>query len=94
MGVVDVEACPIGQDCVGEVRLNHRRQGARTDRAPGVVARRLVVEVPADVVGKARGEGVDEQGRGDDRVGVALSGGDAVLGLDADELRDGHDVPV
>ena len=68
VGVVDVEARPVGEDRVGQVGLDHRCQRALTGEAAGVVARRLVLEVPADLLLDVGRVGVDQDGRRGDRV--------------------------
>ena len=71
MGVVDVEAGPVGEHGVGQVGLDHRGQRALAGEAAGVVARRLVLEVPADLLLDVRRVGVDQHRRGRDRVLLA-----------------------
>ena len=74
MRVVDVEAGAVGEHGVGQVRLDHRRQRALAGEAAGVVARRLVLEVPADLLLDVRRVGVHQhRGRGD---GVLLGPGE------------------
>ena len=87
--MVDVVPGAVGQDRVDEVRLDLGRLGAGTPLTPGVDTGRLVLEVPADLV--VLDVAVDEhRGRQDGvRIGRAAQH-DAVLGLDATHLGDGH----
>ena len=95
VGVVDVEARPVGQDQVDEARLLLGGQLLLLGvlEAPGVAQRALGLVVPADARGPVGLVGVDEEERGQDRVEVRLvPDRDPVLGLDPHHLRDGHAV--
>ncbi len=89
MRVIDVVARAVGEHRVDEVGLDLGRLRAVAREPSGVAAGRLVFEVPADAV--LLDVPVDQETRRDDRVRVRCAPErDAVLGLDADDLRDGH----
>ncbi len=91
VGVVHVVAGAVGEHRVDQVGLHLRRHGALPGESPGVVARRLVLEVPAGLLaGHVVGVGVDEHRGGRDGVRVPVDHLDAVLGLDAADLGNGH----
>ncbi len=91
MGVVHVVAGAVGEHGVDQMGLHLRGHRALPGEAAGVVARRLVLEVPAGLLaGHVLGVGVDEDRRRGDGVGIAVHDLDAVLGLDAADLGDGH----
>src|ERR687887_1978198 len=78
---------------LAEVVLGGRLRLARGLEAARVPQRRLLLVVPADLAATA-GERIHEQARGEDGVGVGRARhGDAVLGLDAHDLGDGHPSP-
>src|SRR5215468_1916992 len=96
MRVVDVEACPVGEDQVDEARLllGGRLLLLHVLEAPGVSQGTLRLVVPADAGGAIRLVGIDEQERRQDRVEVRLVlDGDPVLGFDAHPLRNRHGAP-
>ena len=89
MRVVDVVARAVGEHRVDEMGLDLGRLRAVAREAARVAPGRFVFEVPADAV--LLDVPVDQEARRDDRVRVGRAAQrDAVLGLDADDLRDGH----
>ncbi len=91
VGVVDVVAGAVGEHGVDEVGLHLGRHRALAGETTGIVAGRLVLEVPAGLLtGHVVGVGVDEHRGGGDGVRVAVQHLDAVLGLDTADLGDGH----
>ena len=90
VGVVDVVAGAVGEHGVHEVRLHLGRQRSLAGEAAGIVARRLVLEVPSRPR-QVRYVRVDEQGRRRDGVPVTTDVVDPVLGLDPAHLRDDHE---
>jgi hypothetical protein len=93
VGVVDVVACAVREHGVDEVRLDLGRLRAVTGESPCVTTGGLVLEVPPDAV--LLDVAVDEQARRDDGIRVrGPAQRDAILGLDADDLRDGHVVSL
>ena len=96
VGVVHVEARPVGEDQVDQPRLLLRRDllVLHVLEAPGVAQGALRLVVPADARRPIRLIGVDQEERGEDRIEVGLVlDRDAVLGLDAHYFRNRHDVP-
>ena len=100
VGVVDVVPGAVGEHGVDEVRLHLGWHLAFRVEAAGIVARLLVLEVPADPRGtrrRARSReplhvGVDQDRGGGDRVRIAPADDDPVLGLDPEDLLDRHRV--
>ena len=90
VGVVDVEAGAVGEDGVGQVGLDHRGQRPLAGEAAGVVARRLVLEVPPDPLLDVRRVGVDQHRGGGNRILLRTGRVNAVLGLDPADLDGGH----
>ncbi len=93
MGVVDVVPGAVGEHRVDEMRLDLGRLRTVARETSCVATGRLVLEVPADAV--LLDVPVDQEARRDDRVGVRRAPErDPVFGLDADDLRDGHEGSV
>ncbi len=90
VGMVDVEAGAVGEDGVGQVGLDHRGQRPLAGEAAGVVARRLVLEVPPDPLLDVRRVGVDQHRGGGNRILLGTGRVNAVLGLDPADLDGGH----
>ena len=91
VGVVDVVPGAVGQDGVDQVGLHLGRRGVLPGEAPGVAAGRLVLEVPPDLAVLV--VGVDQHRRRHDGVAIERAPeGDAVFGLDAAHLGDGHEL--
>src|SRR5215471_11740256 len=96
MRVVDVEACPVGEDQLDEARLllGWRLLLLHVLEAPRVSQGALRIVVPADAGGAVRLVRIDEEERRQDRVEVGLVlDGDPVLGFDTHHLRNRHGAP-
>ncbi len=52
MGVVDVIACAVGQDCVDQVSLDLGRHLSFPHKTSRIARRRLVLEIPLDAARK------------------------------------------
>ena len=91
MGVVHVVAGTVGEHRVDQVGLHLGGHGSLPGEAPGVVAGGFVLEVPAGLLARhVVGVRVDQHRGGGDGVRIAVHHLDAVLGLDAADLGNGH----
>ena len=91
MGVVHVITGTVCENRIHEVRLHLGREGILEPKTTGIIAGRLVHEVPGDPAVDRPEIGVDEQRTGGDRIEVRPTHHDPVFGLDAAHLGDGHD---
>ena len=92
VGVIDVEPGAVGQNRVDQMGLDLWGHRTLAGLAPGVVARGLIFEVPADLLaGDLIGIGVDQDRRSRDGIRVAVRHVNAVFSLNSADLGNGHE---
>ncbi len=89
VSMIDVEPRPIGQDSVGQLRFDGRRQGFEARSAPGVVTGCFVLVVPVEPRTTLLGVGIDYEGRRGNRVILGATR-NAELGFNPADFVNGH----